>query len=96
MSAISCTINLSVCGNSVTIVLSTVNVNLCCKCLQSTTNMPSVGAPETDFCHIHLGSPDTLIGSLILRLDIQTHGTVLVPFHQPTFFGEKEPPQSEA
>ena len=45
--------------------------------------------PLRTFATSHLGSPDTLIGSLILRLDIQTHGTVLVPFHQPRFLEKK-------
>lgn len=108
MSAISCTINLSVCGNSLALcwaqsmwiyLANTYSLQGFQNITSSSANFHEIChplVPPSDFCHIHLGSPDTLIGSLILRLDIQKHGTVLVLFHQPTFFGEKEPPQSEA
>lgn len=88
MSAISCTINLSVCGNSLTLCWAQ-SMWIYLANVYSLQRICHPLVPPSDFCHIHLGSPDTLIGSLILRLDIQKHDTVLVLFHQPRFLEKK-------
>lgn len=88
MSAISCTINLSVCGNSLTLCWAQ-SMWIYLANVYSLQRICHPLVPPSDFCHIHLGSPDTLIGSLILRLDIQKHDTVLVLFHQPRSLEKK-------